>query len=144
MIIEIRITYYGFGAPEIERDYWNDAYPTDVINHSLYNDEGEWQVIEPGGIPVATNNEPYGLYTTIGSTGYEYFASPVCGSPAQGSQNRRRSSLELTYDQQAILEAIAFNVGATWRGEGSWRVMLRRLYQGKLRLTRRRTPINIL
>lgn len=101
-----------------------------MIDLVYFEELSQWQVTYNGG-PIATKDgpaRPDGVYTN------QFLVGRMCDLVLEASDKPRRSSLQLSHDEQDRLELIAFHVGATHRGKGSYRTMLRQILSGQLRV----------
>lgn len=90
-----------------------------------------WQVTQNGG-PIAEKlgSDPVGMYS------FGFMVGAMCDlvlEETNASPSPRRSSLELSREEQDQLGVIAFHVGAIHRGQGSYRVLLRKILKGEIR-----------
>ena len=105
---------------------------------------GGHQITIYGG-PVAEKSgaDPIGEYDTSqfspGSPGEPFVVSGIGSDPVEvpGPGSHRRVSMALSYDDNARINEIAAQVGATWRGKGSWRRLIRGLVSGQFTVKKR-------
>ena len=112
---------------EIGKGPFYDSYGYQI---DLALNGGVWQVTQNGG-PIAekAGPDPDGVYSNNFLVGAMCNLELVEASPAP-----RRSSLELSREEQDALGAIAFHVGAIYRGRGSYRVLLRKILKGEVKV----------
>ena len=94
--------------------------------------DSAWRILQDfGEISSKAGNDPVGVYS------WGFLVGRMCDvEVVEASPDKRRSSLELSHEEQAELAVIAFKVGATWRGKGSYRVLLRKILSGEVKCSR--------